>query len=183
MQGRSEATAGVHRQGLIGAGVGPLGQEADEGHMRKEQDVSEEQLPTTRMRHDERLHDGVHYPTSHLLAVLRDPQASEQAAQALRAAGFVDVEVVSGQQALRAIEVTEQQESPLRRSWERLSQVLSDEADARPEYLEALGQGLAVLLVYAPHRALVDQAADILKAHQAHAIRFFGRWTITELEP
>ena len=137
----------------------------------------------TGMRPDERLHDGVHYPTGHLLALLQDPQAAEQAAQALHDAGFLDVEVVSGQHALRAIEVTEQQESPLRRAWERLSQVLEDEEDARQEYLEALGQGHAVLLVYAPHRSQLDQAAGILKAHQAHAMRFFGRWTITELEP
>ena len=143
--------------------------------------MSEEQSPMTRMRHDERLHDGVHYPTSHLLAVLRDQQTAEQATQALHDAGFVDVEVFSGQHALRAIKVTEQQESPLSRAWEQLSRVLSDEAGARQEYLEALGQGHAVLLVYAPHWEQVDQAADVLKAHQAHAIRFFGRWTIAEL--
>ena len=135
----------------------------------------------TTMRGDERLHDGVHYPTGHMVAVLKDAQEAEQVAQTLRDAGFVDVEVLPGQQALRAIEATEQKENTLRRSWERLSRALSDEGDDRREYLAALQRGHALVLVYTPQRVQADQAESILRAHQAYAIRLFGRWTITDL--
>jgi hypothetical protein len=56
-----------------------------------------------------------------------------------------------------------------------------DEADARREALEALREGHAIVLVYAEDGTRRDQAESILKAHQAHALRFFGRWTITDL--
>ena len=135
----------------------------------------------TTMRRDERLHDGVHYPTDHLVAVLGDAQRAEQAAQALRDAGFEDVVLFNGQPALQAIEATEHKESPLRRSWERLSQELSDETDDLQERARALRQGHAVVMVYAHLRAQQDQAEGVLKAHQAHAMQFFGRWTITDL--
>ncbi len=135
----------------------------------------------TMVRHDEQFHDGVHYPTNRLIAILQDAHEAEQAAQALRDAGFADVVVFPGQQALQAIEVNEQKESPLRRSWERLALELEDEAGARQMYLEALRQGHALVLVYASQQAQVDQAEGILKAHRAHALKFFGRWTITDI--
>lgn len=135
----------------------------------------------TTMRHDEQFHDGVHYSTNHLIAILQDAHEAEQAAQALRDAGFADVVVFPGQQALQAIEANEQKESPLWRSWERLTQEMEDEADARQRYLEALREGHALVLVYAPQQAQEEQAEGILKAHQAHALKFFGRWTITDI--
>jgi len=135
----------------------------------------------TTMSHDEEIHRGVRYPINHLLAILPDAHAAEQAAQALRAAGFSDVVVFPGQQALQAIEATELKESPLRRSWERLAVDMEDEADSRRMYLDALREGHALVMVYAPQQAQVEQAEGILKAHQAHALTFFGRWTITDI--
>ena len=136
-------------------------------------------MPT--MRRDERLHDGVHYPVSHLAAALRDIGEAEQAALALHDAGFTDVVVFDGLEGLRVIEANEHKANPLMRVWERLSIRLSDDADARQELLESLRQGHAWVMVYASDGVHVDQAHGILKAYQAHGIRFFGRWTITEL--
>ncbi len=132
-------------------------------------------------RPDEHLHDGVHYPVDHLAAVLRDGRTAEQAARALRDAGFADVVVFAGPPALQAIEAHERQANPLTRAWERLSIQIADEADARQEALEALREGHAIVLVYTPDEARRDQAEGILKAHQAQGLRFFGRWTITDL--
>jgi hypothetical protein len=133
------------------------------------------------MRRDARLHEGTRYPTDHLMAIIRDTQSAERVAEALHGAGFADVVLFHGQQALQAIEANERRESPLRRSWERVSVELSDETDDRRRYLGALRQGHSVVMVYARQLSQVDQATGILVAHRAHVIQFFGRWTITEL--
>lgn len=136
-------------------------------------------MPTT--RRDKQPHDLVHYPVDHLVAILRDGQEAEQAAQALRDAGFDDVEVMAGPQAVATLAANERKANPLARVWERLSIQGSDEADARQEALEALREGHALVMVSATAGARMDQAEGILKAHQARALRFFGRWTITDL--
>lgn len=135
----------------------------------------------TEMQRDARLHEGTRYPTDHLMAIIRDKQGAEQAAQALHDAGFADVVLFHGRQALQTIEANERRESPLRRSWERVSVEMSDETDYRRQYLGALRQGHSVVMVYARQLAQVDQAVGILMAHRARAIQFFGRWTITDL--
>lgn len=136
-------------------------------------------MPTT--RRDEQLHDLVHYPVDHLVAILRDGPEAEQAARDLRAAGFDDVEVLAGPQAVETIAANERKANPLARVWERLAIQGSDEADARQEALEALREGHALVIVSTTAGARMDQAEGILKVHQARALRFFGRWTITEL--
>ena len=136
-------------------------------------------MPTT--RHDEQRHDLVHYPVDHLVAILRDGQEAEQAAQALRAASFDDVEILAGPQAVETITANERKANPLARVLERLSIQGSDESDARQEALESLREGHALVIVSVAAGARMDQAEGILKAHQARALRFFGRWTITDL--
>src|SRR5260370_40691641 len=96
-------------------------------------------IPTT--RRDEQLHDLVHYPVDHLVAILRDGQEAEQAAQALRDAGFDDVEVMAGPQAGPAIAASRRKANPLARVWAQLSIQGWDEADARQDALEALLEG------------------------------------------
>ncbi len=83
------------------------------------------------MQRDARLHEGTRYPTDHLMAIIRDKQGAEQVAQTLHDAGFADVVLFHGRQALQTIEANERRESPLRRSWERVSVELSDETDYR----------------------------------------------------
>lgn len=136
-------------------------------------------MPT--IRHDDHFHEVRHYPAGHLAAVLRDEQEAEQTAQALHDAGFADVLVVEGPRALQAIEATEHSANPLTRVWEWLSRQLSEEVDTRQEAQEALRRGHALVLISVADRARLDQAEGILTAHQAHALRLFGRWTITDL--
>jgi hypothetical protein len=133
-------------------------------------------------RHDDsRLHDGLHYPVGHLIGVLRTGEAAEQAAQSLYDAGYSDIEVLEGSAAREALESEEQATPRWERAWERLSIYLSDETDARQAALNALSQGHAIVMVYAPGGAQEDQAKGILQAHGARALRYFGRWSITEL--
>jgi hypothetical protein len=130
---------------------------------------------------DARLHEGTRYPTDHLMAILDNKQEAERAAQVLHDTGFADVALFHGRRALQAIQANKRRENPLRRSWERVSVEMSDETDSRRHYLGALRQGRSVVMVYAQQPAQVDLAVGILRAHQAHAIQFFGRWTIADL--
>jgi hypothetical protein len=133
------------------------------------------------VRHDSRIHYVTHCPVGHLVGILKDAQEAEQAARSLCAAGYTDVEVLAGQPALETVAAMERSTNPLARAWERLSAYLSDDTDARQDVLEALRQGHAFVLVYAPGKAQEQQAEGILRAHQACALRYCGRWTITDL--
>jgi hypothetical protein len=132
-------------------------------------------------RHDESpRHDGLNYPVGHLVGVLRTAEEAEQAAQSLYAADFTDIEILEGSAARAVIESEERAVHPLTRAWERLSLYLSDETDARQAALEALSEGHAIVMVSASDDAQEDQAKRILQAHGGRALRYFGRWSITE---
>jgi hypothetical protein len=49
--------------------------------------------------------------------------------------------------------------------------------------LDALNHGQALLMVYASGKAQEDQAEDILLAHGARGLTYFGRWSITDVSP
>jgi hypothetical protein len=133
-------------------------------------------------RHDDsRLHDGMHYPVGHLIGVLRTGDEAEQAAQVLYAAGYSDIEVLEGPGAEKMLESTEHAASPLARAWKRLSIYLSDEQDALQAASDALNHGHAIVMVNASTKIHEDQAESILRAHGAHGLTYFGRWSITEL--
>jgi hypothetical protein len=136
---------------------------------------------STTPHEDSRLHDWVHYPVGHLIGILRDGQQAEQAARSLHDAGYTDVVIFDGPPALESIRSREHAANPVTRAWGRLCIYLESESDARQAALDALGQGHAIVMVYAYGRAQEEQVVDILLAHAAHTLTYFGRWTITAL--
>jgi hypothetical protein len=141
----------------------------------------ERRCAMTAPRHDDsRLHDSLHYPLGHLVGILPTADEAEQAAENLYDAGFTDIEILEGP---GAIESTEHAASPLARAWKRLSVYLSDEADAMRAAADALRHGHAIVMVYASGKAEQGQAESILRSHGAHGLTYFGRWTITDVNP
>jgi hypothetical protein len=135
-------------------------------------------------RHDDsRLHDGMHYPVDHLIAVLPTADEAEQAAQSLYDVGYTDIEILEGPAAQEILESTERAASPLARAWKRLSLYLSDDDGAFRAAADALRHGHAIIMVYASGKAHQDQAEGILRAHRARGLTYFGRWSITEANP
>jgi hypothetical protein len=132
---------------------------------------------------DSRLHDGMHYPVGHLIGVFPTADEAEQAAQGLYDAGYTDIEILEGPAAEDILESTERAASPLARAWRRLSLYLSDEDDARRAAADALRHGHAIIMVYASSKAQQDQAESILRAHGSRGLTYFGRWSITEVNP
>jgi hypothetical protein len=138
----------------------------------------------TAPRHDDsQLHDGLHYPVGHLIGVLPTAEQAEQAAQDLYDVGYTDIEILEGPAAQEILESTERAASPLARAWKRLSIYLSDETDAVRVAADALRHGHAIVMVYASGKAQQDQAESILRAHGAGEMTYFGRWTITDINP
>lgn len=132
---------------------------------------------------DSRLHDGMHYPVGHLIGIFHTADEAEQAAQSLYDSGYTDIEILEGPAAEEILESTERAASPLARAWKRLSIYLSDEDDALRAAADALRQGQAIVMVYASGQAQQDQAESILRTHGARGLTYFGRWSITEVNP
>jgi hypothetical protein len=128
---------------------------------------------STTPHEDSWLHDLVHYPVGHLIGILRDGQLAEQAARSLHEAGYTDVVIFDGPPALESIRSRERAANPLTRAWGRLSIYLESESDARQAALDALGQGHAIVMVYAygrARRASGRYSAGTRSAH-AHLLR------------
>jgi hypothetical protein len=132
---------------------------------------------------DSRLHDGMHYPVGHLIGVLPAAGEAEQAVQSLYDAGYTDIELLEGPAAVEILEPSEHAANTLIRAWRRLSLYLSDEDDAVRAAADAVRHGLALVMVYASSEAQQDQAESILRAHGARRLTYFGRWSITEVNP
>ena len=132
---------------------------------------------------DSQFHEGLRYPAGHLVGVLPTADEAEQAVQSLYDGGYTDVELLEGPVAEEILEATERATNPLARAWNRLSLYLSDESDAVRAAADALRHGHAIVMVYASSKAQLDQAESILWAHGARGQTYFGRWTITEVNP
>ena len=118
------------------------------------------------------------YPTNQLLGVIDDTDVAERAVAALVAAGFApsDVTLMS----------PGAERKPPRR-WTRLVRVFQfmsmDQGPDLHYYEAAVREGRAVVAVRirGQGRARVEQARDILQAHRAHFINYFGRFQTEEI--
>jgi hypothetical protein len=126
------------------------------------------------------------HPRDDLLAVIDDPAAAESAVAALKRASFAGehIHVFRGHAEIEA----------LARAWWKHSGVpallapflaafLSDEFEIEKRYEAEGAAGHTVLAVHAARRNDIERATAVLGEFAAHDMRYFGRWTITELWP
>jgi hypothetical protein len=126
------------------------------------------------------------HPHDDLLAVIDDPADAEAAIAALGRAGIADehIHVFRGRAEIEA----------LARAWWKHSGVpallapflaafLSDEFEIEKRYEAEGAAGHTVLAVHAAQRNDIKRATTVLGEFAAHDMRYFGRWTITELWP
>lgn len=123
---------------------------------------------------------GVYAPTHFVVAVFDDPATATKAQAALRTAGFADaaVELCPGAQFLHNY-----RDFVAHRSLaERVEGLFpSEEQAAANEYLAEAERGASFVTVHAPERADRERAHEILAAHGAHGMRYYGDRTITNL--
>jgi hypothetical protein len=132
------------------------------------------------MSEPECIHEGTCYPTNHVSAVIDQHTEAEEAAEALRRAGFADVSVFHGQEAYAAIRDKRERAGMLQRAWQWVRN-LGDEDEIHARYLDALRRGGSYLIVYADTREEVQSAREILIAHHAYNLWHLGPWVMERL--
>lgn len=133
---------------------------------------------------DERLRNlfrfGAFNPTHFTISVIHDAARAEQAAAALRDAGFapLDVHVVPGLDVLSTQLAYDDAKGVLA----RLAGLFpAEERAAAQEYIAEAERGALLMLVKTPEHEQRSRARDILAAHGGHATRYYGENTITDL--
>jgi len=126
------------------------------------------------------------HPRDDVLAVIDDEAQVEATMSALRAAGFAeaDIHVFRGRAGV----------TTLARAWWRhsgvpaflapfVAAILSDEQDIEEIYESEGLAGHTVLAVHTRTADDVDEATRVLRGYGAHDTWYFGRWTMTAVDP
>lgn len=121
---------------------------------------------------------GTFYPKRYMVSAFGTAQQANQAAEALKDAGYDDVRSWVPPQVLERHEQFMQQRSPAQRVEGELS---SDEKDALNDYLSLARQGHHFVTVYVPDESEVEQVESILEANGAKSTHYYGEWKLTDL--
>jgi hypothetical protein len=118
------------------------------------------------------------YPTNQLMGVIDDPAVAERAVDALLAAAFRPADVT-------LMTPASEQQPP--RPWTRIVRIFQfmsmDQGPDFHYYEAAVREGRAVVTVRVRGRARMEEARDILQAHGAHFLNYFGRFQTEEISP
>ena len=136
--------------------------------------------------HDEKFPQsasGSLYPTHYVVGVIDDVREAEQAERAFKDAGY-DASMLRLFKGREAVEKTQELEAQKSR-WQ---QFLSSFQDATDEtgvsvYQQEAHQGHNILNVRADSRQEIENIRDLMTQFHAHAIKFFGPWSVEDLPP
>jgi MoaF-like len=125
------------------------------------------------------------YPMNRVVGTIVDPKHAQAAIEDLLQAGFArqDVDILHGEEDLHRPNSAGAEHSYLAQFQRTLIRALSDEYKHLQHYVEDVRAGRWVIMVLAKERDRREAAADILGAHGAEAIEFYGRWSWQSLEP
>jgi hypothetical protein len=141
----------------------------------------------TASRADDRPIEPVRYPTNDVVAVLDTEDQVGEAAAALVGGGFLasEVDVATGAETADRVKASVGRRG-LTGLAIRIAEHLGmtdEEMEIKTHYEQAMRDRRFVLRVDAPTDARKDLATQILRQHGAHAVNFFGRFTIETLVP
>jgi hypothetical protein len=126
--------------------------------------------------------DRTRYPENHVVAVLDTNAQVTNATAALTSGGFLDSEIHYGTGATAADELGASTgrtglTSLLIRLAEHIG-VVDEEMEMKHRYEQAMRDDKFVISVAAPTEERKERATEILRAHGAHAIAYYGKQTI-----
>jgi len=139
------------------------------------------------MNTDSTERDFIPYPTNRVVGTIADAEHATAAVEALVEAGFdrQSIDVLHGDEDLSRLDPTGTKHGVI----ERLQRALMRTGGPAEEYkhlmhhVEDVRAGRFVIMVLAPEREGRTIAADILNAHGAEFVGFYGRWAWQGLTP
>ena len=120
------------------------------------------------------------YPTNRVVGTLADATSARAAVDGLLSAGFNrdDIDILQGEEGVRRLDHTGSEHGFLAQVQRTLLRTAApvEEYKHLLHHLEDVRAGRFVIMVLAKERHKRDVAADILNAHGAGFIGFYGRW-------
>lgn len=125
---------------------------------------------------------GVWYPKDYIVASM-DAAEGSAAVKALLEAGFGSnaVHLHGSARVCQNLAAIYEQRTPLQRAGATLGRAVTDEGIMAQEYFEDAKAGASLIAVRASEPRLAEEARQILAAHGARRMRFYGDRTITDL--
>ena len=122
-------------------------------------------------------------PKHYMMAVIDDVKEAQDAVQALRHADIPaeDIRLFERHEIIEYVEHTEKTRGLRSRIADVLQAITSDDDAHVLIYVEEALRGHAILNIYASTFEQAERVKDILVAHHARNIKYFGRWAITIL--
>ena len=130
--------------------------------------------------------DFIAYPTNRVVGTITDAAAARRAVEALTAAGFPldTIDVLHGEQDLERLDPSGSAHgvfAQLQRAMIRGA--AGSEIKHLNYHVDDVRAGKSVIMVLAPEGKTRDAAANILHAHGAEFVGFYGRWAYESLSP
>ena len=124
------------------------------------------------------------YPTNRVVGTIADPKRAQAAIEALLQVGFArqDIDILHGEEDLHRPDPKGAEHGFLAQFQRTLIRTLSDEYKHLQHFVEDVRAGRYVIMVLAKERDKREAAADVLGAHGAESIEFYGRWSWHALE-
>jgi predicted SnoaL-like aldol condensation-catalyzing enzyme len=124
--------------------------------------------------------DFIPYPTHRVVGTIADPVQARAAIEALLSAGFSghDIDILHGEKDLHRLDPTGAEHGFLAQFQRTLIRTAghNEEFKHLTHHIDDVRAGRFVIMVLAKEREKRDLAADLLSAHGAEYIGFYGRW-------
>ena len=130
--------------------------------------------------------DFIAYPTNRVAGTITDPAAARRAVEALAAAGFARdaIDVLHGEHDLHRLDPSGGEHGVFAQLQRALIRAAAGSEIKRLNYhVDDVRAGKSVIMVLAPEGRSRDAVADILHAHGAEFVGFYGRWAYESLPP
>jgi predicted SnoaL-like aldol condensation-catalyzing enzyme len=124
------------------------------------------------------------YPTHRVVGTIGDPSDARAAIEALLRTGFQpkDVDVLHGEKDLHRLDPTGAEHGFLAQIQRTLIRTVGEESKHLRHHVDDVRAGRFVIMVLAKEREKRDVAAEILNAHGAEYIGFYGRWAYHSMD-
>ncbi len=126
---------------------------------------------------------GTLYPKNYVVGIIDDVQEARQARQAFQDAGYAtdEVRLMESQEAQQKVQDLDEEKNWLQRFLSSF-QGTTDETGVHV-YQSAAREGKQILHVHANSQEEVDKISALMQRYHAHAIKFFGSWSVADVPP